>query len=66
MLPSFISDTQAKRILATGKNINFLKEICHNAKGYEGRNQIKSLLERSPGEDIVLLSGRLSRRKHKS
>jgi len=41
---------QAERVLATGKNINFLKDVCQNAKGYDGRNQIKSLLERSPGK----------------
>lgn len=50
MLPSFIPMRQAEKILAIGKNINFLKEICNNAKGYEGRYEIKALLETGEGE----------------
>ncbi|XP_021963401.1 gamma-tubulin complex component 3 [Folsomia candida] len=48
MLPSFISIKQAERVLATGKNINFLKDICHHNQGYEGRGRIKEWLADNP------------------
>jgi len=53
MLPSFISMNQAAKILATGKNINFLKEICQYSKGYNGRTEIKAILEKSPGKVLL-------------
>jgi len=49
MLPSFINMKGAQKILATGKNINFLKDICHNSRGYECRNEVKIVLESTPG-----------------
>lgn len=52
MLPSFITMKQAERILAIGKNINFLKEICNNADAFDGRYEVKALLE--TGEGMLL------------
>lgn len=50
MLPSFISMKQAKIILATGKNINFLRDICNNPAAYVGRSEIKKMIEETPGK----------------
>jgi len=50
MLPSFISLKQAEKILAIGKNINFLKEICNNVDGFAGRYEVKALLETGQGK----------------
>lgn len=53
MLPSFISMEQAGKILAIGKNINFLKEICNNADEFQGRCEIKALLETGEGKCLI-------------
>ena len=54
MLPEFIPKKLASRILATGKNINFLKEICHNNAAYSGRDKIESVLSNTPVECLFL------------
>lgn len=54
MLPSFISRKLAEKILSTGKNINFLRDICLNSKGYNKRNDIRQTLEDSPGNIIII------------
>ncbi|XP_055585981.1 gamma-tubulin complex component 3 [Uranotaenia lowii] len=45
MLPSFISDTMAKRILVIGKSINFLREVCQDKTPVKSRNDLKQCLE---------------------
>ncbi|RUS81826.1 hypothetical protein EGW08_010418, partial [Elysia chlorotica] len=37
MIPSFISMTQASRILLTGKSINFLRQVCEDRTPIKGR-----------------------------
>ena len=37
MVPSFISKSQAKKILGTGKSINFLREVCKDFSPLQGR-----------------------------
>ncbi|XP_012278710.1 gamma-tubulin complex component 3 [Orussus abietinus] len=38
MVPSFISKSQARQILGTGKSINFLREVCKDFAPLEERN----------------------------
>ncbi|XP_017795465.1 PREDICTED: gamma-tubulin complex component 3 [Habropoda laboriosa] len=38
MLPSFITKVQAKKILGTGKSINFLREVCKDFTPWQGRH----------------------------
>lgn len=38
MVPSFISKAQAKKILGTGKNINFLREVCKDFSPWQDRH----------------------------
>ncbi|XP_031837668.1 gamma-tubulin complex component 3 isoform X2 [Nomia melanderi] len=38
MLPSFITKTQAKKILGTGKSINFLREVCKDITPWQGKH----------------------------
>ena len=37
MVPTFISKSQAKKILGTGKSINFLREVCKDFTPLQGR-----------------------------
>ena len=53
MLPSFVSRRLAEKILSVGKSINFLRDICLNTKGYDGRNEIRQILEDSPGTTVL-------------
>lgn len=43
MVPSFISMKQATRILASGKSINFLKQICKDGGQLPGREALQKL-----------------------
>lgn len=45
MLPAFVSDTMAKRILVIGKSINFLREVCQDKTPVKARNDLKQCLE---------------------
>lgn len=45
MLPGFVSDTMAKRILVIGKSINFLREVCQDKTPVKARNDLKQCLE---------------------
>ena len=38
MLPSFITKMQAKKILGTGKSINFLREVCKDFTPWQGKH----------------------------
>ncbi|XP_012268384.2 gamma-tubulin complex component 3 isoform X2 [Athalia rosae] len=39
MVPSFISKAQARKILGTGKNINFLREVCKDSAPLQERHR---------------------------
>jgi gamma-tubulin complex component 3 len=56
MVPSFIPLTQAKKILATGKSINFLREICQDHTPVKGREELKHALESTSGKFTCSLS----------
>nr|CAH7717143.1 unnamed protein product [Callosobruchus chinensis] len=43
MVPSFIKMSQAKKILATGKSINFLRQICKDSGHLPGRESMQKL-----------------------
>lgn len=45
MLPVFISDDQAKKILVTGKSINFIREVCQDLSNMPSRNVMQRTLE---------------------
>lgn len=45
MLPIFISDEQAKKILITGKSINFIREVCQDLSNLPGRNIMQRTFE---------------------
>lgn len=38
MVPSFITKSQANKILGTGKGINFLREVCKDLSPLQGRD----------------------------
>jgi gamma-tubulin complex component 3 len=46
MLPKFISNKMAKKILLIGKSINFLKEVCQVKTTVRERDELKMHLER--------------------
>ncbi|KAK2147394.1 hypothetical protein LSH36_555g02025 [Paralvinella palmiformis] len=41
MIPSFISLEQAKKILLTGKSVNFLRQVCHDRTSIRSRDIIR-------------------------
>ncbi|CAH1990719.1 unnamed protein product [Acanthoscelides obtectus] len=45
MVPSFIKMSQAKKILATGKSINFLRQICKDSGHLPGRESLQKLFK---------------------
>lgn len=51
MVPSFITKSQAKKILATGKSINFLRQICKDNGQLPGREQLQKLFKTTTGID---------------
>ena len=53
MLPSFISKAQARKILATGKSINFLRQVCEDHSHVNSREMLRQALENSSGERSV-------------
>ena len=61
MLPSFISRSQAEKVLSTGKSLNFLRNVCHFRDPISGRDAIKKALEETTGNlllrNILNLSG---------
>ena len=52
MLPSFIPMEQARKILAIGKNINFLREICQDYSPINGRASLKARLDETSVEAL--------------
>lgn len=44
-LPTFISHNLAKKILTSGKSINFLREVCEDKSPIKGREELKQCFE---------------------
>lgn len=49
MIPSFISVEEAEKILATGKSINFLKQICKDGDHMICREALQKLFANTTG-----------------
>lgn len=47
MLPAFISKEQAQHILATGKSVTFLREVCGDREQVGERETLKRVLDNS-------------------
>lgn len=52
MIPSFITVDQANKILATGKSINFLRQICKDSEELPGRDALQKLFTTASGNSI--------------
>lgn len=52
MLPSFINKSQAQRVLASGKSLNFLRNVCHFRAPIAGREAIKTALQQTTVESL--------------
>lgn len=50
MVPSFITMGEAKKILATGKSINFLRQICKDSDHLPGREAFQKLFSTTTAE----------------
>lgn len=55
MIPSFISMAQARKILATGKSINFLRQVCEDHSPVNSREMLRQALEKSSAEALFAL-----------
>ena len=55
MVPSFISMAQARKILATGKSINFLRQVCEDHSQVNSREMLRQALENSSAEALFSL-----------
>lgn len=49
MIPSFITMDQAKKILATGKSINFLRQVCQDNEELPGSDSLQQLFSTTTG-----------------
>ena len=45
MIPKFLALSWVKKILATGKSINFLHSVCHNSVPIPGKEAVKKSLQ---------------------
>eukprot|EP00095_Tigriopus_kingsejongensis_P010994 maker-scaffold281_size224178-snap-gene-1.36 protein:Tk10994 transcript:maker-scaffold281_size224178-snap-gene-1.36-mRNA-1 annotation:"gamma-tubulin complex component 3" len=52
MIPKFLSLAWVKKILATGKNINYLHEVCKDNTPISGRDVVKASLNKTSPESI--------------
>lgn len=52
MIPSFITLDQASKILATGKSINFLRQICKDSEELPGRDSLQKLFTSTTAEAL--------------
>ncbi|XP_044750797.1 gamma-tubulin complex component 3 homolog [Coccinella septempunctata] len=52
MIPSFISMDQAKKILATGKSINFLRQICKDNGQLSGRESLQKFFKSTTADAL--------------
>lgn len=55
MVPSFIHMNQAHKILATGKSINFLRQICKDSGQLPGRESLQKLFKTTTGKKQFFL-----------
>ena len=55
MLPSFISNKQAQKVLSTGKSLNFLRHVCNFVSQIGGRDSIKAALQKITGNFYIKL-----------
>ncbi|KAJ1520792.1 hypothetical protein ONE63_003886 [Megalurothrips usitatus] len=55
MIPSFISMAQARKILATGKSINFLHQVCEDHSPVNSRELLRQALENNSAEALFSL-----------
>jgi gamma-tubulin complex component 3 len=46
MIPKFLGLSWVKKILATGKSINFLHAVCHNSVPIPGKESVKRSLQK--------------------
>ena len=46
MIPKFLGLAWVKKVLATGKSINFLHEVCHDNSPISGRDVVKESLDK--------------------
>lgn len=53
MVPSFISMEEARKILATGKSINFLRQICKDGDQLPLREAFQNLFASSSGNFFI-------------
>lgn len=53
MIPTFITLDQANKILATGKSINFLRQICKDSEELPGRDALQKLFTTTSGMMII-------------
>lgn len=59
MLPIFISDDQAKKILVTGKSINFIREVCQDLSNMPSRNVLQRTLQNIDRKNKYILISKL-------
>ena len=52
MIPKFLTLSWVKKILATGKSINFLHEVCHDNSPISGRDVVKASLDETSPESF--------------
>ncbi len=52
MIPSFLTLAWVRKILATGKSINFLHEVCHDTSPISGRDLVKASLDQTSPESL--------------
>ncbi|ENN77802.1 hypothetical protein D910_12412 [Dendroctonus ponderosae] len=52
MVPSFMSMKQAKQILASGKSINFLKQVCKDGGQLPGREALQKLFNTTSADAL--------------
>ena len=57
MIPKFLSLSWVKKILATGKSINFLHEVCHDNSAISGRDLVKASLNETSPENLFCHQG---------
>ncbi|XP_037090539.1 gamma-tubulin complex component 3-like, partial [Pollicipes pollicipes] len=56
-IPSFLTNTQARRILATGKSINFLRQVCRDDSGIRGIESLRAKFDAINVEALYLEDG---------
>ncbi len=52
MIPKFLTLAWVRKIMATGKSINFLHEVCHDSSPITGRDVVKAMLDETSPESL--------------